>query len=319
MRVSTYVNHSFPYYEDDPDEYSRLVASCYKFSLQGERETRGYMPDWVVEKMPWTSEWEVDHEKRTISPKVRGDDGANLTSDELSHRQGIVIAETLQVAREKNVFGVLNGWRNELSPINRSSQNPINVERAASTLFGIVTYGVHMTAYVKVDNGIKIWVPRRAKNKQTYGGMLDNTVAGGISSGESAFESLAREAAEEASFPEHLIRSKATSCGMVTYFYIREQRAGGETGLFQPEVQYVYDLEIDPSVVPKPADDEVEEFYLWTVEEVQNALAEGNFKPNCAVVLLDFLVRHGILTADNEKQLIEIVSRIHRRLPFPTA
>lgn len=307
----------FPYYEESPDEYSRLVASCYKFSLQDESETLGYMPDWVVERMPWTSDWNIDHEKKTISPKVR-DAGTNA-SDELHRQQSRVIAETLQLAREKKVFAVLNGWRNELYPIGRSSPITTSIERAGSALFGIVTYGVHMTAYVKVDNDIKIWVPRRAKNKQTFGGMLDNTVAGGISSGENPFESVVREAAEEASFPDSLVRSNAKSCGMVTYFCITGQRAGGETGLLQPEVQYVYDLEIDPSVIPKPADDEVEEFYLSTVEEVQKALAEGQFKPNCAVVLLDFFVRHGILTADNEKHLIEIVSRIHRKLPFPTA
>lgn len=266
--------------------------------------------------MPWTSDWNIDHEKRMVSPKVRMD--SDSTSDESHRRQSTVIAETLQLARQREVFAVLSGWRNELYPINASSQVPTSMERAGSSLFGIVTYGVHMTAYVKMKNGIKIWVPRRAKTKQTFGGMLDNTVAGGISSGENPFESLVREAAEEASIPENLIRSRAKSSGMVSYIYVREQRAGGESGLLQPEVEYVYDLEIDPSVVPKPADGEVEEFYLWTVEEVQKALAEGQFKPNCAVVLLDFFVRHGILTVDNEKHLIDIVSRIHRKLPFPT-
>ena len=268
--------------------------------------------------MPWTSKWNVDHEKKTVAPKARVD-GTDNTLDDLHRHQSTIIAETLQLAREKNVFTVLNGWRNELYPVERSSQFPISIERAGSALFGIVTYGVHMTAYVKLDNCIKIWVPRRAKNKQTFGGMLDNTVAGGISNGENPFECLVREAAEEASLPDYLVRSSAKACGVVSYFYISDQREGGETGLLQPEVEYVYDLEIDPSVIPKPADNEVEGFYLWTVEEVQRALAEGQFKPNCAVVLLDFFVRHGILTADNEKHLIEIVSRIHRKLPFPTA
>ena len=49
-------------------------------------------------------------------------------------------------------------------------------------LLGVVTYGVHMTGFVRDERstyGMKIWVPRRAKSKQTYGGMLDNTVAGG--------------------------------------------------------------------------------------------------------------------------------------------
>ena len=229
-----------------------------------------------------------------------------------------VIAEMLRKAKDEGVFRVLQGWRNEVYPIVRSSREQITMDRAASPLFGIVTYGVHMTAYVKEQNCMKIWVPRRASNKQTYGGMLDNTVAGGMSAGEQPLECLVRESAEEASFPEDLIRSSAMPCGTVSYFYIRDTRAGGETELFQPEVQFVFDLEVGPDVIPKPCDDEVEEFSLCTVEEVQTALAEGRFKPNCAVVMLDFFIRHGILSAENEEHYIQIVSRIHRKLPFLT-
>lgn len=229
------------------------------------------------------------------------------------------LAEMLREAKENGIFRVLQGWRNELYPVVRSSDLQITMDRAASPLFGIVTYGVHMTAYTKEQNCMKIWVPRRAKNKQTYGGMLDNTVAGGMSATEQPFECLVREAAEEASFPEDLIRSSATACGTVSYLYLRDERAGGETGLCQPEVQFVYDLEVGPDVIPKPCDDEVEEFSLRTVEEVQTALAEGQFKPNCAVVMLDFFIRHGILTAQNEEHYVQIISRIHRKLPFLTS
>lgn len=269
--------------------------------------------------MPWTAEWAIDDEKKTVSPCPNTKGGsARATSSEQSR----VIAETLQAAKRDDIFGVLKGWRDELYAVNRSSKSQhiqVSVERAGSPLFGVVSYGVHLTAYVKLEHSIKIWVSRRAKNKQTYAGMLDNTVAGGLGTGETPFECLIREAAEEASFPENLVRSSAKACGSVSYFYIRDERAGGETGLLQPEVQYVYDMEVGSHHVPKPTDDEVEEFYLWTIEEVQEALAEGQFKPNCAVVLLDFFVRHGILNGENEEHLIEIISRIHRKLPFPTA
>lgn len=36
------------------------------------------------------------------------------------------------------------------------------------------------------------------------------------------------------------------------------------------------------------------------------------------LVLLSFFVRRGILTPENEPDYIEIVSRLHRRLEFPT-
>ncbi|SLM40315.1 thiamine pyrophosphokinase [Lasallia pustulata] len=302
-------NDNFPYLEDDPEHYTRLVSSYYTFHLQDSNATVGYILPWVVEKMPWSSAWTIDHKQKRITPRPR-----YYSLDE----QNTVIAETLQEARARGIFKVLKGWRDELYPIYGSAAQ-ISLERAGAALFGIVTFGVHMTVYVKTTEGMKIWVPRRARNKQTYGGMLDNSVAGGISTGEKPLDSLVREAAEEASLPEDLVRKDAKACGLVTYFYIQDERAGGETDLLQPECQYVYDLEVEEGVVLKPGDNEVENFSLWSVAEAQKALAEGQFKPNCAAVLLDFFVRHGILTAENERDYIEIIARLHRKLPFPMA
>lgn len=43
-----------------------------------------------------------------------------------------------------------------------------DIERSAAALFGLVTYGIHMTVYERDDDGVvKIWVPTRAKTKQT--------------------------------------------------------------------------------------------------------------------------------------------------------
>lgn len=191
------------------------------------------------------------------------------------------------------------------------------MERSASPLFGIVTYGVHMTAYVEMEQGMKIWAPRRADSKPTYPGMMDNTVAGGLSTGEEPFECLIRECAEEASLPEEVAR-QAKCCGTLTYFHVRDSRAGGEVGLCQPECQYIYDLKLPADVIPKPGDDEAVDFKLLSVQEVREALADGKFKPNCALLLLEFFVRHGIVTPENEENYIEILSRLHRKLEFPT-
>lgn len=252
------------------------------------------------------------------------------------------MAKTTAAMRETGHFRNLDGWRDELYPVYSNTSLPesttttttasytgqskevlLSIERAASALFGIVTYGVHMTAYTCTtppsSSSLKIWVPRRAANKQTYGGMLDNTVAGGIATGEAPFESLVRECAEEASLPGDLVRARAKAAGAVTYFHIRDERAGGETGLLQPECQYVYDLELDAGTEPRPCDNEVAGFELMEVEEVKGALGRGEFKPNCAMVLLDFFIRHGLLTAEGEKGFVEIVSRLHRRLEFSTA
>ncbi|KAF1927833.1 thiamine pyrophosphokinase [Didymella exigua CBS 183.55] len=301
---------AFPYADVDPSAYLARTNTYFQLRVSGHDYALGYMLPSVAEVFRGVAGWELDDAERVLT----------LTGGDSAVSRSAAVEKTMLALRETGHFEVLKKWRGELYAVyGRDKELLFNVERSASALFGVVTYGVHLTAYTRSEQGeIKIWTPRRAKTKQTYGGMLDNAVAGGIASGESPFESLVRECGEEASLAESLVRERARAAGTVTYWYVRDERAGGETGLPQPEVQYVYDLELPLDVIPRPGDDEVEEFYLWSVEEVQEAMRKGEFKPNCALVVLDFLVRHGILTEANERDFIEIVSRLHRRLEFPT-
>ena len=291
------------------------MSSYFKLYLEGGEHgsgPHGYMPEWVVEVMPWCGRWDVDYTTKRITPNPKA---VEMTS------QTAVIRDTLLRAKELRKFKVLDGWRNELYPIlghKSETEKEISMERAGSPLFGINTYGVHMTIYTYRDKNMMIWVPRRAKTKQTYAGMLDNSVAGGLATGERPFQCLVREAAEEASLSEQLVQSSAKACGTVSYFHIRDAQAGGESGLLQPECQYIYDMEVGQNIKPEPSDNEVDLFFLWTVDDVKRHMAMGEFKPNCALVMLDFFVRHGFLTAENEPDYAEIVSRLHRKLPFST-
>jgi 8-oxo-dGTP pyrophosphatase MutT (NUDIX family) len=200
-----------------------------------------------------------------------------------------IIGRTLEKWRSENSFGVLQGWRDELYSIYGTGGIELaRVERAGSCLFGIITYGVHMTAYVAPteSNPLRIWVARRSATKSSYPSMLDNSVAGGITAGEEVFESIVREAAEEASLPEDLVRKYAIGTGSVSYFHIRDPRAGGESGFLHPESQYVFDLELPESQILRPCDGEVGSFELWEVSKIQEAIAKDEFKPNCAVVII---------------------------------
>ena len=149
--------------------------------------------------------------------------------------------------------------------------------------------------------------------------MLDNTVAGGLMTNEDPFECIIREADEEASLPESLMRQRVVETGTITYVYITDARSGGDPGYIYPECQWVYDLELpdDGSVVPEPKDGEVESFTLQTVEEIQEQLARGLWKPNSAVVVIDFFMRHGVYTPENEPDFSELYARAHRDIPFP--
>ncbi|KIJ28530.1 hypothetical protein M422DRAFT_189563, partial [Sphaerobolus stellatus SS14] len=209
-------------------------------------------------------------------------------------------------------------WRNELYTIYADAFGPrtedniaFYLERTACALFGLVTYGVHMTMYTQ---DWKVWVPTRAKTKQTWALYLDNTVAGGIPHGMTAFDSLVKECSEEANLEEEFVKKNARACGAVSYFFRSEK------GFLQPEVQFIYDLPVpvgqEETYIPHPLDGEVESFTLETFDYVIEMMHEGRFKPNCALVFIDFMIRHGKITAENEPNYLEIMSRLHGRFGY---
>lgn len=311
---------SFPYPSTDPELYSQHISTYYHLHVAAYPDTPiGFLLPSVALTFANLPDWEVsseDAQPRTVT----------LLHGATEPERSAIVAKTTSAMRATGHWKVLDKWRDELYAVyGPKSELLFNIERSASALFGVVTYGVHLTCYInnKETGDMQIWVPRRAKTKQTYPSMLDNTVAGGIATGEKPFECLVREAMEEASLPEDLSR-KAKAAGCVTYFYIRDERAGGETGLLQPECQYIYDLDMTGAVhadgtevICKPNDEEVEGFELLGVPKVLEALGNDEFKPNCALVMIDFLIRHGIVTKESEKNYSEIAARCHRRLEFP--
>lgn len=192
-----------------------------------------------------------------------------------------------------------------------------NLERYACVVMGLTIYGVHFTAYVSApeeEGGIKFWVSRRSENTPAFPGMLDNTAAGGIKSGETPTYSAGREAYEEASLSKDHI-SKMKAVGTISYFGKTDH--AGDQRLLQAVVEFLYECELPADVTPKPHDDEASNFELFTVDQLRTALEDGEFKPGYEPVAIDFLVRHGIIHEGNEKDYAEIVSRLHRKLEFP--
>ena len=260
----------------------------------------------------WPDCWEVNHEQRTVRLQGINIDGRTQS-----------MHETMVQARDSGVFKSLKGWSGEVCPVYGSKKELVlSIERTAAPLFGVVTYGVQLLAYQRVaerHNDLGIWIARRAKTKRTYPNLLDSTVGGGLSTGETPLECLVRESGEEASFTEELIRSRAKASGTVNYMCRTDERAGGELGLFTPEVQFTYEMELPSGVIPQPGDNETEEFVFMNVEKLKVALAAGEFTPANGCVVLDFFIRHSIITYEQEKDYIEIASRLHRPLAFPTA
>lgn len=204
--------------------------------------------------------------------------------------------------------GVIPGWRNEMYPVVNAFGSPpfFSLERAAVPYFGTKAYGVHINGFVVDSNGRKyLWVARRSMTKQTYPGMLDHLVAGGQPVGLSCRENVIKECDEEAGIPR-AIAERAVPVSAVSYEDIEGER-------LKRDVLVCYDLELPLDFKPHNKDGEVDNFDLLPIEEVEKILQTSTaYKPNCAVVVIDFLFRHGYITPD-QKGYLHLLLSLRRR------
>ncbi|KAJ3573334.1 hypothetical protein NPX13_g4737 [Xylaria arbuscula] len=299
------LNDSCPY---DPSFFDSL----YKFYLPNNDCPHGFLVPDVVEKMPWTSDFKIIHD---LPKRVEILDSSN--GQDTPAATNAALAKVVKVCQEKDLFNLNREEYEEFAIV--GVKYPVRIFRYAAPLFGIVSQGAHLTAYTNTSTGMKIWVPRLSPTISTFPNKLDSTVAGGISAQDTPLETIIREANEEASLPSNLTRQHVRPAGVLTYISILEQGQGEVGGLVKPDMVHVYDLELAENVIPKPHDDEVKEFYLMTVDGVKAALLRNEFKTNSAAVMIDFFIRHGVISADNEIDYPELNMRLHRRLPFATA
>ncbi|MFD2204415.1 NUDIX hydrolase [Kiloniella antarctica] len=189
--------------------------------------------------------------------------------------------------------GTIPRWRGEYYAItNHWGHAPVmKMDRGASGYFGIRGYGVHLNGLVESDQGLKVWVGKRSMDKPNAPGKLDHIVAGGHPFGLSIQENLIKEAAEEANIPEHLAR-QAKATGLISY------RCERDDGL-RNDVLFTYDLYLPENFIPQNTDGEVEEFYLWPIEQVIERITHtDDFKFNVSLATIHLLIRKGYITPD---------------------
>ena len=195
--------------------------------------------------------------------------------------------------------------RNELQdvhPLSRGFVPPsagvepcLRLERAAMIYFGVPSYGIHVNGWVRDPDAPDdptphaMWVAKRSLSKATYAGLLDQMVAGGQPSRMDFADNVRKECEEEASLPPHVI-DNVTPTGAVSYRYATAKGLSSKT-------LATYDVEMPHGLVPLCSDGEVEEFRLVPVGEVLRSLREDLplWKPNSALVAIDFCVRHGLI------------------------
>jgi len=288
---------------DDLRSLLRWVQRCHNYQLNQFRPfyVAGYKVGWIrPEDLPLFEQspelFAVESERVVLlgepsSPKERS-------------------AQLDAVLRQWRDQGHITGWRDEHYLISNDEGTPLfSVERSATALLGVLNLGVHLNGFVKRTDGIWLWMARRARNRPRYPGKLDQMVAGGMTAYQSPQQVMKRECQEEAGVPMTLAET-LKSVGLVTLCHHNSK------GQLRREILYTYDLELPETFQPCNQDGEVEEFQLMPIAEVVRLVAETDeIKTNCNLVVLDFLVRHGVLQAD-QAYYAELVEGL-RRSPTP--
>ena len=288
---------------DDLRLLLRWVQRCHNYQLNQFRPfyVAGYKVGWIrPEDLPLFEQspelFAVESERVVLlgepsSPKERS-------------------AQLDAVLRQWRDQGHITGWRDEHYLISNDEGTPLfSVERSATALLGVLNLGVHLNGFVKRTDGIWLWMARRARNRPRYPGKLDQMVAGGMTAYQSPQQVMKRECQEEAGVPMTLAET-LKSVGLVTLCHHNSK------GQLRREILYTYDLELPETFQPCNQDGEVEEFQLMPIAEVVRLVAETDeIKTNCNLVVLDFLVRHGVLHAD-QAYYAELVEGL-RRSPTP--
>ena len=192
--------------------------------------------------------------------------------------------------------------RREMTPVLRKwgLGSCAEIDRAGLPALGLPAFGVHVNGLVNTADGLHLWIGHRARDRQVAPGKLDHLVAGGITMGYSASETVIKEAEEEAGLPAD-IAARARPVGQVTY------RLSLPDGL-RNDTLFIYDLELPQGVVPVSNDGEVERFELMPIARVVEILREtDDFKFNVNLVLIDFLARHGLIDPDREPDYVAMV------------
>ena len=279
-----------------------VVQACNRYDLTGfvpfvvDRLTVGWIrPDFARVLARWEQVFSVSSRAVVL-----------LTQGETLRQRSAPLAAVLNELVDLGELSHLHGEQYVATAGGRD-EGLVLIDRAAASYFGIRAFGQHINGFVRTQDGVRMWLGRRSEDRRHFPGRLDHLAAGGLPHDIGFQQNLTKECWEEAGI-ELDLAATAIPVGAVTY--VTETQSG-----LKPDTLYCYDLELPPDFRPRCMDGEVQEFYLWPMAQVMDAIREpGVFKPNCSLVIIDFLIRHGYLRPD-DGDYFQLVAGLHPRLP----
>lgn len=259
------------------DAFARHIVACNSARLPGERIRfllDGRTVGWLDPR---------------LADAMAGRDGVRQAGGGLTLADPAALPALARGLSEQGYFR----WRNEEFDVRETPESAVlaTIDRGALPVFGVQAVGVHVNGLVRRDDGLHLWVARRASDKHLDPGKLDHVVAGGVPAGLTARATLVKEAGEEAAIPPALAE-RAVRVGRIAYAMDRPE------GL-RRDVLHCYDLELPQDFTPRPVDGEVAGFELWPIERALAAVRDtDDFKFNVNLVLIDLFLRLGMIADD---------------------
>ncbi|KAH7844753.1 hypothetical protein Vadar_031314 [Vaccinium darrowii] len=185
----------------------------------------------------------------------------------------------------------LDGWQLTLclnsAPLRCHTTKLVNPSNFYTSLFSRLRFSPRspkqLLLLVERAGQKYLWIGKRSEGKQTYPGMLDH-LPHGIACG----DNIVKECQEEAGIPRS-ISMEAIPVGAVSYMDIDGYR-------YKKDVLFCSDLKLPEGFIPDNQDGEVESFKLIPIADGANVIKKTEyFKPNCNLVIMDFLFRHGYI------------------------
>lgn len=164
------------------------------------------------------------------------------------------------------------------------------IKRFYAVYFGIEVTGVALNVYQHPY----VWLGVRGVTRHYHPNKLDCLAGGCAEAGLTLLENIYKEAREEAGLSDNYINQiKAVGFVQLCFNDIH--------GHLWREKIYCYDLHVDNNFEPQlVAPEEVAAFKKTHIDDVLQWLESADlFKPNIALVMIDFCIRHGYIGPDH--------------------
>jgi 8-oxo-dGTP pyrophosphatase MutT (NUDIX family) len=231
-----------------------------------------------------------DHAERLRRwPELFAWEGERVRLSEALGEEAVRTRAIAEVTRALAEEGAVRGWRGETYAVYARGRERVlfHIERAAMRFFGLTASAAHLNGYCGKGGALRVFTGRRAATKSIDPGKLDTLVAGGVPSGQDAWQTLLRECGEEAG----IARSLAEQARSVGVLQVCHEVPEG----LHSESLHAHDLALPPDFVPRNSDGEVSEFLLLRPEALLARVARGDMTLEAGLVAVDFMLRHELL------------------------